>query len=177
MKRTKQILLLALIITSSSLFAQLIVDDEFTSKGVAPEGGFSFDEGTIMPNLRFKNLKSETFNLHDKIDKLTVMEFWYTTCKQCVANKKYIQKFSNQYNINLISIAVDEKPSTVRRFLADNNIYWDNIQDSKAFKSYFHKTKGVAQPIYLVVNSDKEIIKVFDQGNAGKLGLFLQNNR
>ena len=175
MKNTKHILFLAILITSSSLFGQLIVDDEFTSKGMAPEGAFTFDEGATMPNLRFKNLKAETFNLHDKIDKLTLVEFWYTTCKQCVSNKQYIKKFSNQYNMNVISIAVDEKASSVRKYLADNDIYWDNIQDNTAFKGYFEKTKGVAKPTYLLVNSDKEIVKVLKQGNIGKLGVFLQS--
>jgi cytochrome oxidase Cu insertion factor (SCO1/SenC/PrrC family) len=174
MKFIQQILLLALVISSGTMYAQLIVNDEFTAKGVEPEGAFSFEEGTTIPNLRFKNLKSETFNLHDKLDKLTLIEFWYTTCKQCVSNKQYIKKFSNQYNLNVISIAVDEKPSTVRTYLAEHDIYWDNIQDSEAFKGYFQKTKGVAKPIYLLVNTDKEIMKVFEQGNIGKLGVFLQ---
>ena len=174
MKQIQYIFLLALLISSSSMFAQLISDDEFTSKG--PEGAISFEEGATMPNLRFKNLKNQTFNIHDKLDKLTVVEFWYTTCQLCIDNKeRYISKFLDQYNINLISIAIDDKASTVRKYVADHNNFWDNIQDNNAFKSYFQKTKGVARPIYLVVNADKEIIKVLDQGNAGKLGAFLQS--
>ena len=176
MKYTKQVLFFALMILSSSIFAQLIVDDEFTAKGMAPEGSFAFDEGSTIPNLRFKNLKSETFNLHDKIDRLTVVEFWYTTCKLCVENKKnFISKYPDQFKINLISIAVDEKASTVRKYVSDNNNFWDNIQDNSAFKGYFQKTKGVARPIYILVNTDKEIVQVFDQGNARKLGAFLQS--
>lgn len=76
----------------------------------------------------------------------------------------------------MISISIDEKPSTVRKYLADNHIYWDNIQDSSGFKGYFDKTLGVAYPIYLVVNADKEIVKVFNKGNdIGRLGVFLQS--
>ena len=167
----KFLLLVAFASILGTSFAQLINDDEFTSKGA-----IVLDEGMTIPNFKFKNLKAQTFNLHDKIDKLTILEFWYTTCKTCVANKKYVTKFSNQYNINVISIAVDEKASTVRKYLADNNIHWENIQDSNSFKGFYQKTKGVASPIFVVVNADKEIIKVFKDGSSiGKIGVFLQN--
>ncbi len=161
----------------SNMFAQLIVNDEFTSKGAAPEGAFLFEEGDIIPNLRFKNLKSEYFNLHEKLDKLAIIEFWYIGCKACVDNKKYLQKFSNQYNINVISISIDEKPSSVRKYLADNNIYWDNIQDNNAFKGFYQKTKGVSTPAYIIINEDKEILKVFNSSvsDIGRVGVFLQN--
>jgi len=177
MELRKHFLLLGLVLMMSNMFAQLIVNDEFTSKGVAPEGSFVFTEGDIIPNLRFKNLKSEYFNLHEKLDKLSIIEFWYVGCKTCVSNKKYLQKFSNQYNINVISISVDDKPSTVRKYLADNNIYWDNIQDNTAFKGFYQKTKGVALPTYIIINSDKEILKVFDSSasDVGRIGVFLQN--
>jgi cytochrome oxidase Cu insertion factor (SCO1/SenC/PrrC family) len=167
----KEILILVLLFAMGSLSAQLINDDEFTSKGA-----IVLEEGMTVPNFKFKNLKAQTFNLHDKIDKLTILEFWYTTCKTCVANKKYVTKFSNQYSINIISIAVDEKASTVRKYLSDNNIHWENIQDSNSFKGFYQKTKGVASPTFVVVNADKEIIKVFKDGSSiGKIGVFLQN--
>jgi len=171
----KHVLLLVLVFSISSAFAQLIVNDDLTPKGV--EGGLNFEEGSTIPNLRFKNLKAVTFNLHEKIDKLTIIEFWYIGCKQCVANKKYLEKFSGQYKINLLSISIDEKPSSVRRYLADNNIHWENINDNSAFTGFYQKTKGVGTPTYLVVNADKEIIKVFDQGGSdiGKMGVFIQN--
>ncbi len=175
MELKKHILLFILVFTMGNIFAQLIINDDLTPKG--PEDTFEFEEGGIIPNLRFKNLKSQTFNLHEKLDKLTIIEFWYIGCKQCVANKKYLEKFSGQYKINLLSISIDEKASSVRRYLADNNIHWENINDNSAFKGFYQKTKGVATPTYLVVNADKEIIKVFDQGGSdiGKMGVFIQN--
>ena len=173
----RHLLLFLLVFAAGTLSAQLIINDEFTAKGGSAEGALNFEQGEIMPNLRFKNLKAQTFNLHDKLDKLTIIEFWYTTCKTCVNNKQYISKFANQYNINVVSIAIDEKPSTVRKYLADNNIHWDNVQDSSAFNGFYQKTKGVATPTYLIVNTDKEIVQVLSgASNIGKIGVFLQNH-
>jgi len=176
MKFTKHLILFVLIFGASNMFGQLIVDDDLTPKGMAPEGTFAWEEGTTIPNLRFRNLRSETFNLHEKLDKLTIIEFWYIACESCVANKKYFKKFSNQYDINLISISVDEKASSVRKYLSDNNILWDNIHENNAFKSMFHKTLSTPSPLYLLVTPDKEIVKVFNnKSDIGRIGVYLQN--
>lgn len=178
MKIKQHISLIAIIIglSISNLFGQLIINDEFTSKGMEPESTFTLEEGAIIPNLRFKNLKSQTFNLHEKMDKLTIIEFWYTGCEACINNKKYLKKFSNQYNINVISISVDEKASTVRKYLEANDIYWDNIHESDAFKGFYQKTLGVPSPIYIIATPEKEIAKVLnDKTSMGRMGVYLQS--
>lgn len=171
MKFKKHLLFVVFALFAGNMLGQLINDSEFTSKGA-----IVLDEGATIPNFKFRNLKARTFNLYDKIDKLTIIEFWYTTCKTCVANKKYVSKFSNQYNINIISIAVDEKASTVRRYLAENDIHWENIHDNNSFKGFYQKSKVSASPTFLLINEDKEIIKVFKDGTSiGKLGVFLRD--
>ena len=72
---------------------------------------------------------------------------------------------------------MDEKASSVRKFISDKHYLWDNIQDNQAFKGYYQITKGVPSPLYLIVNEDKEVVKLFRHPkDIGKIGVFLQNH-
>jgi len=147
----------------------------FTAKSSATTEGFK--EGQTVPNLSIKDVHKRRFNLHDELDKLTIIDLRKMDCKSCTQNNKYLQRFYKQYSINIISIYNDVRSVEVKNFAKKNGMNWTNVQDDAPPKEIFKKQLGYAdgQPSYIVLSPDKKVLKVFyAEKSAGKLGVFLQ---
>lgn len=147
----------------------------FTSKSASVTEGFQ--EGQTVPNLSIKDVHKRRFNLHDELDKVTIIDLRKIDCKTCTQNNKYLQRFYKQYSLNIISIYDDNQSIEVKKFAKKNAMIWTNVQDDAPPKETLKKKLGQAsdQPIYIVLSPDKKVLKVFDDAkSAGKLGVFLQ---
>lgn len=147
----------------------------FTSKSASVTEGFQ--EGQTVPNLSIKDVHKRRFNLHDELGKVTILDLRKIDCKTCTQNNKYLQRFYKQYPLNIISIYDDNQSIEVKKFAKKNQMIWTNVQDDAPPKETLKKKLGQVsdQPIYIVLSSDKKVLKVFDDAkSAGKLGVFLQ---
>ena len=149
----------------------------FTSK--SPSAIEGFKEGQTVPNLSIKDVHKKRFNLHDELDKVTIIDLRKMDCKTCTKNNKYLQRFYKQYPLNIISIYNDNQSVEVKKFAKKNGMIWTNVQDDAPPKEIFKKQLGYAEgkPSYIVLSPDKKVLKVFyDEKSVGKLGAFLQQH-
>lgn len=147
----------------------------FTSKSPSVIEGFK--EGQTVPNLSIKDVHKRRFNLHDELDKVTIIDLRKMDCKTCTQNNKYLQRFYKQYPLNIISIYNDNQSVKVKSFAKSKGMNWTNVQDDAPPKEIFKKQLGYVEgkPSYIVLSPDKKVLKVFnDEKSAGKLGAFLQ---
>lgn len=147
----------------------------FTSKSLSATEGFK--EGQTVPNLSIKDVHKRRFNLYDELDKLTIIDLRKMDCEACTENNKYLQRFYQQYPLNIISIYNDNQSIEVQKFAKKNGMIWTNVQDDAPPKEILKKQLGYAEgkPSYIILSSDKKVLKVFnDEKSVGKLGVFLQ---
>ncbi len=149
----------------------------FTSK--SPSATEGFKEGQTVPNLSIKDVHKRRFNLYDELDKVTIIDLRKMDCQSCNQNNKYLQRFYQQYSLNIISIYDDNQSVEVKNFASKNGMMWTNVQDDAPPKEILKKQLGYAegQPSYIVLSPDKKVLKVFyDEKSIGKLGAFLQQH-
>jgi peroxiredoxin len=147
----------------------------FTAKSSTTTEGFK--EGQTIPNLSIKDVHKRRFNLHDELDKLTIIDLRKMDCKTCTQNNKYLQSFYKKYALNIISIYNDSRSVEVKTFAKSNGMNWTNVQDDAPPKELLKKQLDYAddEPSYIIISSEKKVLKVFYTGkSAGKLGVFLQ---
>jgi len=93
----KTFLLLALIFTASSIFAQ-----------------------KTLPSANIKTLEGQSLNVQDlgKTGKITVISFWATWCSPCKkeldAIMDYYEDWQKDYDIELVAISVDDARSAAK---------------------------------------------------------------
>jgi len=170
--------IMILLFVSSSAFSQQKRNVIwFTAKSASTAEGFK--EGQTVPNLSIKDVHKRRFNLHDEVDKLTIIDLRKMDCQSCTKNNKYLQRFYKQYALDIISIYGDTRSVEVKNFAKKNGMNWTNVQDDAPPKELFKKQLGYAESdaSYIVISSDKKVLKVFyGEKSAGKLGVFLQQH-
>ena len=142
-----------------------------------PASDYGWEEGMTVPNLQMKDVHGNSFEFYSALDKVTVIDFWFIACKPCVANKRYLKSFYRQYDINLVSISVDQRASSVRSYAEENGLVWINIHDNNPMARRFKTRIGLdnSYPDYLVITPDKKVHRVFTSGSdIGILGVTLQ---
>lgn len=142
-----------------------------------PKGEYGWSEGMIVPDVTLLDVNNQEMKLYDLLDKPVVIDFWFMTCKPCIANKKYLKRFYRQYPIEILSISVDKVASDVKRYAQENGMYWKNVHDNNAFKERFKLQIGSdhVYPFYLLIGKDKRVVGVYPGGNGiSGLGVALQ---
>lgn len=71
-------------------------------------------DNSELPSVVLKNIDGEEVNLADygKNGKITVISFWATWCKPCIKELKNVselmEEWSEEYNVELVAISVDD---------------------------------------------------------------------
>ncbi|MCB0644578.1 MAG: OmpA family protein, partial [Phaeodactylibacter sp.] len=143
-----------------------------------PERDFGFREGQTIPNLQMEDVYGTTFDLYDRKEELLLLDFWFIACKPCVQNKRYLRSFERQYDLHLVSISVDHRASTVKKYIDEHGIRWTNVQDDAPFDRRLKNRIGIdpSYPDYILIGPDQEVLRIFSSGSSdiGSLGVFLQ---
>ncbi|MEL7424268.1 MAG: TlpA disulfide reductase family protein [Bacteroidota bacterium] len=140
-----------------------------------PEYGWS--EGMTVPNVVIRDVNNKEYRLYDLLDKPLVIDFWFIACKPCIANKKYLKRFYLQYPIEILSISIDERASTVKRYAEDNGMHWLNVHDNSPYSDRFKLQIGSDQsyPLYLLIDEEGKVLGTYEGGaSIARLGVLLQ---
>ena len=124
--------------------------------------------GVDIPNFTTTSIDGKSIDSESLKGKLTIINFWFTTCAPCVAEIPGFNAIVKKYGkdkINFISIAKNKKPE-IEAFLEKHP--WDfahisNEDDliKKTFKIQF------GYPTTYLLNKDAQIIKSFSGGAIG----------
>lgn len=145
---------------------------EFTEKG-----GTIWTEGSVVSNFIFNDINNKKFKLYDLLDKPLVIELWELDNTLAPKNKKYLKKFYEQYNINILSICSEDYPNEIRKLSKAQDIKWSAIYDDyRRFNGKsFTETHGLRGAGFVIITPDRKIrMIVANSANIGKVGVYLQ---
>ena len=138
---------------------------------------YGWTEGMTVPNITIRDIDNKEYYLYDLLKKPLVIDFWFIACKPCIANKKYLKRFYLQYPIEMLSISVDQRASTVKNYVENNEIYWRNVQDNSPYSDRFKLQIGSDQsyPLYLLIGENGTVLGTYEGGvSIARLGVRLQ---
>lgn len=125
--------------------------------------------GSEIPDFKTKSIDGQVITKEKLKGKVTILNFWFTTCPPCVAEvpglNKIVEKFGHD-NVNYIAIARN-KQNEVEEFLTKHPWQFTHISNEdriveKGFKIPF------GYPTTYLLNKDAQIIKSFSGGAMGE---------
>lgn len=132
--------------------------------------------GGRLPDFNAISISGERINSEDLRGKLTIINFWFSTCAPCIAEVPGFNTLVEKYGkdkINFISIARNSK-SEVEEFLKVNPWDFEHISnDTNVIDSIFKHEFGY--PTTFLLDKNGVIIRSFTGGAVGEnAGYFLQ---
>ncbi|WP_415328775.1 TlpA family protein disulfide reductase [Chryseobacterium sp. MMS23-Vi53] len=121
--------------------------------------------GQHFPIENYKNQKGENFKSDELRGKMTLINFWSTTCEPCIKELPYLNKLKETLNekANFIAITQDSNEK-VKKFLTNHTFNFQHITNSiSELKSYFPVLRN---PMTFIVDKNgniKEITDVIDE--------------
>jgi thiol-disulfide isomerase/thioredoxin len=81
-------------------------------------------DDAIAPNIIFRSLEGDSYNLYDFKGKVVLLNFWATWCAPCIAEFPELLNLAKneQNNVILIAVSVDEKIENIKPFLKRYNL-------------------------------------------------------
>ena len=78
----------------------------------------------IVPNIMFRSIEGNLYNLYDFKGKVVLLNFWATWCAPCIAEFPELLNLAKneQDNVILIAVSVDEKIENIKPFLKRYNL-------------------------------------------------------
>ena len=116
----------------------------------------------IFPDVNLDNdnqLSKQTFKNY----KLTLIDYWSTTCKPCIEDLPKLAELYSQYKdkgVNFISVTDEQTPERIEKangILKKNNVNWGNYFDKN--KEFPKKLNAAGYPLQILVDSDGNIVK------------------
>lgn len=126
-------------------------------------------EGDLCPEMTLDTyVDGKTFSISETKGKVTVVNFWYTTCTPCVQELPHFNAIANEYSENVAVIAVhahdedvDGGEDYINSSIGNNKMI---ILKDTAKDDYYWKLGGRGTyPMTLVLDSDGIIIARFDK--------------
>lgn len=117
---------------------------------------------SIFPDVNFdksNQLSVATFKNY----KLTLIDYWSTTCKPCIDDMPKLVALYNQYKsqgVNFISVTDEQTPERIKKaneILKKNYVSWKNYFDTN--KEFPAKLNASGYPLQILVDSEGKIVK------------------
>ena len=150
-------------ITLFSILFCLFITAQQRQFGVQPD--LENKIGKHFPIENYKKQDGSSFNSDDLKGKITLINFWSTTCEPCIKELPYLNKLkeSLQNKANFIAITYDNKEK-VDKFLTKHEFNFQHITDSgQELKSYFPILRN---PMTFLIDNNgdvKEITGIVDE--------------
>ncbi len=106
----------------------------------------------IAPSITEKTIHGQDFNLQDLRGKVVLIDFWGTWCPPCLAELPHMKEAYNKYHdkgFEIVSIALRDRATTVRKFTNENNMKWIHLTDDEFQLAKLFQIKAVPTPFLL----------------------------
>jgi thiol-disulfide isomerase/thioredoxin len=118
--------------------------------------------GKIAPDFTLKNERDSTYNLHNSINKFTVLFFYSSLCSHCKASMPTIAETYNLYKdkgFSFVAINNDPDIGLWKGFLAENPSYdWINLYEKGENSKLVDLYAAYFLPAIYILDENKKII-------------------
>jgi peroxiredoxin/Leucine-rich repeat (LRR) protein len=119
------------------------------------------ETGEVAPPFSLQTLDGKKLKLRDYRGKCVLLYFWATWCKGCVAStpnvKRFYEELSKHEDVVMISLAIDEDESGVRRYVERNKLTWPQVR--LGLGSQIEADYGIiGVPIFILIGPDGRIL-------------------
>jgi thiol-disulfide isomerase/thioredoxin len=100
-----------------------------------------------------------------------VINFWGTWCPPCRREIPDLVKLNNEYSpkgVVLVSLAVNDSPSSVKEYAADNNMNWELLMAEDQILVDYGVTTGIPTTIFIDRNGN-EVTRFIGMRDYGTL--------
>lgn len=134
-------------------------------------------EGKVFPPMQLVDPKLQPYSLTDNTGKYFLLDFWFTSCKPCLAALPQLNEIYNKFNssgLEVISISVDRDPTVEKwmKRIQEDDMPWKHSLDLNGVGSSKLFVKNF--PRYILVNKDWEVINT--DITLDKLEVYLTEN-
>lgn len=127
--------------------------------------------GKPMPEFEGPNLEGKPWSSKSLAGKISVVDFWATTCPPCIKEMPNLVKMAADFKARpfaLISISLDQagRTSDVKELLAKSGVTWDQIYEGQGWQSTIAAKYNVtAIPSMFVVDENGIVKRVGLEGS------------
>jgi len=122
---------------------------------------FSYRMGYTMKDFMVQNLEKKQMRLSEILTnkKYILLDFWGTWCTPCKELTPELKKINNELgdSIQLISIAYDKNLDQVKKYIQDNDMYWDHLY-SEDRKGIINDLRVTSFPTFILINQNRKIL-------------------
>lgn len=117
--------------------------------------------GEVAPLFRLQTLNGKKLKLEDYRGKCVLLYFWGTWCSPCVAStpnvKRFYEELSEYDDFAMISLAIDDNESGVRRYVERNKLTWPQV--CLGLNSQVAADYGIiGVPVFILIGPDGRIL-------------------
>lgn len=123
--------------------------------------------GAQIPEFEATTIDGAKINRASLMGKVTILNFWFTTCAPCVAEIPGLNAIANKFGtekVNYIAIGRD-RAQDVKDFLAETPWKFEQIADGNAIIMDVFKIRW-GYPTTFLLNKNAEIILAFSGGKS-----------
>lgn len=125
--------------------------------GAAPPA--EVEVGAACPDFSLKSLDGEKFDNDSFAGKPFVLSFWATWCQPCFAEIPVLKELEANGEIQIVTIALDEKgESAVRPFVDNQGIDYLVLLGNETI---FTRFNGFSIPYTLVLDAQHQIVNIY----------------
>jgi thiol-disulfide isomerase/thioredoxin len=121
-----------------------------------------FQDETIAPQLRLKDLDGRTVRLSDYRGKVVLINFWATWCPPCrveMPDLIKLQRAHRKNGLQIIGITYPpEKKARVRRFASSLKVNYPIVLGTREIKARFSSEETL--PLTVVINRDGKVSEI-----------------
>ncbi|MEY8869641.1 TlpA family protein disulfide reductase [Meridianimaribacter flavus] len=123
-------------------------------------------EGLNFPEFNFSDINGNEYKNEQLKGKITVLKTWFIACVPCVKEfpelNNLVDKYSNNENVQFISLATDTK-QPLNSFLEKKEFKYTVVPNQKEFIE--QKIKSKIYPTHIIVDDKGVIIKVMNRAS------------
>ena len=114
----------------------------------------------LVPDIELSDLKGHEWHLRDNGAKITLVEFWDTSCGPCREEIPLLKKLYESIprdRLKVLGISSDESPSQLQNFLEEFSVPW--AESMELADGPLHRTFRVeANPTYFLLAKNGRIL-------------------